>query len=586
MEAAIKGAAKRAGGVAAQAPAGGALGKYGKFPAKGQKRAAGADRRKAFAEALRARVELEVERYGDAAALVDTDRFGATENSTIMRFALQSQARAWAPAGRAGIKRCHRWLLPAKAREGMAAAGIQLTGGVEIWHERNGQSAHYRGLEACKSVWSCPVCSARIMERRTQELQRLVTMHTEAGGLLVHATYTVPHARTHDAKELVECLGASYNALGAGGTYKRWRKANTVGDVRAMEVTWGDANGFHPHYHVLYFLRPGVQVFDGTEDADAERGPDAISVTDLQAFLYRQWVSAATRSGLGEPSEEHGVKVTIAKSQQELLAQYVAKFGREPSKPLWGSEAEMVKGHAKVGSAQRYHPFDFLRAGMLRDHSRNWRKLWADYCDAFKGEQQLRGMTKLAKLYQVETLDDAELFNQAPSEVEFALLTVLSPDEWRVILECGARGVLIDTARRHGFDGVCRLLDVCRSVQREVRAAADRADFEAFKGDEAGAERRWKGDKKKAKARPSPSPKSAPGRARAPARESAAEPRPRASGAPATRGKRPADAVADRPPEALGRGSGRSVAPAQSPPRERKGRGRADPQASLPLPLS
>lgn len=479
---------KRTGGTAATRPGRAALGKYGKFPAKGQK---GADRRKAFADALRARVELEADR--DAyAVLTDSDRYGANESPLLMRFAMQSQARAWAGEGRHALKRCHRWLIPPKAREGMANAGIHLTGGVEIWHERMGKSAHYRGLETCKSVWSCPVCSARLMERRTQELQGIVSRHTAAGGQLVHATYTVPHTRTDCARDLVQLLGASYNGMGEGRSFKAWRKDCTVGDVRAFEVTWGNANGFHPHYHVLYFLAPGVQVFDDTDDAEVERGPDAISVTDLQGFLYRQWAGAAVRSGLGEPSEEHGVKVTIAKSQEELLAQYVGKFGREPSRPLWGAEAEMVKAHAKVGDQERYHPFDFLRAGMLRDRSRNWRALWTEYCAAFKGQQQLRGLKKLADRYQVETLQDDELFNRAPTDQDFALLAVLSPDEWRVILDCGARGLLIHTAKKDGFEGVCRVLDLCRSVRSEVKKADARADLRTFRSDpEVVARRRW-----------------------------------------------------------------------------------------------
>lgn len=466
------------------------LGKYGKFPAtQGKKGKNGADRRREFAVALRERVQQEADQ-DSYAVLADSDRYGSDDSPVLLRFAMQSQARAWAPAGRHPLKRCHRWLIPAVARERMAAAGHVMTGGVEIWHQRKGESAHYRGLETCKSVWACPVCSARLMERRTLELQEIVSRHAAASGQLVHVTFTVPHARADSARDLVRLLGASYNAMGDGRAVKAWRKEMTIGDVRAFEVTWGQSNGFHPHYHLLYFIRPGVQVFD---DAKIDGDPNAISLADLRAFFYRNWSGAAVRSGLGEPSEEHGVKITIARSQEELLAQYIAKFGREPSRPLWGAEAEMVKAHSKVGDAQRYHPFDFLRAGMLRDRSRNWRLLWNEYCEAFKGQQQLRGLKKLADHYQVETLQDDDLFNKAPTDQDFALLTVLSPDEWLLILQCGARGLLLFTARRDGFDGVCRVLDLCASVQSEVKKAASRGQLAELKAQQSpnAWRRRW-----------------------------------------------------------------------------------------------
>ncbi|MNZ29798.1 Replication protein [compost metagenome] len=445
------------------------LGKYGKFPAtKGKKAKNGADRRRDFAHALREKVKAEAD--DDAyAVLADSDRFGADENSTLLRFAMQSQARVWAPAGRHPLKRCHRWLIPAVARQRMADSGIHMTGGVEIWHQRKGESAHYRGLETCKSVWACPVCSARLMERRTLELQDIVSRHTAAGGQLIHVTFTVPHARFDNAKDLVKCLSASYNALGEGRAVKAWRKEYTVGDVRAMEVTWGEANGFHPHYHVLYFVRPGVQVF---EDAQLFGDDSAISLADLRQFFHRHWSGAALRSGLGEPSEEHGVRITVAKSQEQLLAEYISKYHRDPKGALWGAEAEMVKAHAKVGDVQRYHPFDFLRAGMLRDRRHPWRILWNQYTEAFRGQQQLRGMKKLADHYGVTTVSDDELFDQAPSDADFALLTVLSPDEWRLILDCGARGLLIHRAKKGGFQGVCEVLDLCASVHTEARKAA------------------------------------------------------------------------------------------------------------------
>jgi len=81
----------------------------------------------------------------------------------LLKWALQAEARAMLPNER--VAQCLRQINP------MAA-------GVEGLHSPEHQVAHYKSLIVCGSVWMCPLCAAKISERRRDELERAITHHT------------------------------------------------------------------------------------------------------------------------------------------------------------------------------------------------------------------------------------------------------------------------------------------------------------------------------------------------------------------------------------------------------------------------
>jgi len=84
---------------------------------------------------------------------------------------------------------------------------------------KNG-SAYYTGLVTCGSIWACPVCSARIRQRRAVEIERACLTHLAAGGGIGFATFTLPHVRSDDLAELLEVV------------QKAWRKVQQNHAVR------------------------------------------------------------------------------------------------------------------------------------------------------------------------------------------------------------------------------------------------------------------------------------------------------------------------------------------------------------------
>ena len=130
-----------------------------------------------------------------------------------------------------------------------------------------------------------------------------------------------------------------------------------IGTVRAWEVTHGD-NGWHPHFHILLFVRPGL---------DLEQ---------LRFEFYALWANCCRLAKLPIPSQEHGVRL----DDGAQAANYV-------SKGLWGLDREMTKGHLKKAKHGR-SPFDLLRS-YLYDQDRQAGALFCDYARSFKGKRQL-----------------------------------------------------------------------------------------------------------------------------------------------------------------------------------------------------
>ena len=126
--------------------------------------------------------------------------------SRLQRFALQSVARGILPDSRTA--KCLR----IRAYDS----------DVQVWKSKKYGTASYAGLQTCGSVWACPVCSAKIAERRRVELLDAMDLHKAQGGTVSLLTLTTPHQR---GDVLVELLAQQGKAL---QSFLRDRKDWTV----------------------------------------------------------------------------------------------------------------------------------------------------------------------------------------------------------------------------------------------------------------------------------------------------------------------------------------------------------------------
>ena len=346
----------------------------------------------------------------------------------VQRFACQSVVRVLMGSSR--TSKCLRW----------RQVGRQ----VEVWKSREYRTASYSGLQTCGSVWACPVCAAKVAERRRSEIIAAMVAHKAAGGGVFLLTLTAPHQRGDGIGELLAKHG---QALRRFWSLKAVRKVleemGSLGQIRAAEVTHGRRsefnNGWHPHHHVLLFLGVGG-------DCGAV---DEASRKDWAVRLYLQWSACCEAFGLGLPSFAHGLKL----DDGSKASAYVSK---------WGLEDEMTKGHTKKASKGET-PFDFLRAILADATDKQAGVLFVEFAEAFKGKRQLTWSPGLKKRFAIGELSDEEL---AAKQDDLALLLgTLTVDQWRDVLRVEGRGLLLQLAAgADGWEAVERYLSGIASL--------------------------------------------------------------------------------------------------------------------------
>ncbi len=327
-------------------------------------------------------------------------------------------------------KRLLKWQLQREARallpnERVAFCMRRVKGAtVDVFYSPDHQSAHYGGLMVCGSVWVCPVCAIRISEKRRVELEQAIARCIADGGVVYLATYTIAHKRFDSLSALLKSFLAARKRAKQGRNAQELRKQfGVIGTVSVREVTWSKENGWHPHCHELVFF---------SSDIDAD---------EYARIVREQWQQAAEHEGLS--MNEHGFKLDRACG---AVANYIAKFGREPIKIPWGPSAEMTKGHLKQGHSEEHlTPFAML---LLISQGRNELKpVFREYAQWFKGKHQLVWSAGLRSrlLDSEEDPSDLELAQQP--EEETILLGQLTQSQWRIVLVHDARGKLLEVAR-------------------------------------------------------------------------------------------------------------------------------------------
>jgi len=324
---------------------------------------------------------------------------------------------------------------------------------------------HFGGLESCRNVWICPVCNGLITEERRAQLQRAVGRWKDQGGEVYLLTLTFPHARADRLKDVLALMRNTINDFNRCRAVVAARAAaGYVGQIRALEVTWGSWHGWHPHFHILLFCAPGqLEVLKRMESA---------------------WVDALIKSGLADKSKRNdmlhgagGSSPAFDIQNGDFAADYVAKFGHEPTfrskleaAALWGVAREMVKGMSKTGRRLRgLTPFTILAviAGVILMHGMKRGQavaLFSEYSLAFKNQRQLywsRGLEKRLNLGQLFT--DDELPDALDRKPDIVDVCELEHEDWRLVVAHQARDDVLIAAEEDGERGVRLLLERLRA---------------------------------------------------------------------------------------------------------------------------
>lgn len=328
--------------------------------------------------------------------------------SRARRFQLQSEAAALLPGEK--VATCQREIVPVAA-------------GVAIQHSPANKSAHYAGLKTCSSVWHCPVCAAKISERRRVELEKVIKQHIALGGSVYMTTYTISHHRHNNLPDLLDSFLRARKRMKQGRRGVALREDYQIaGTVSVLEVTWSEENGWHPHVHELVFCM--------LPELDASR---------YEHEMREAWRAAAQKEGL--KMNEHGFKLDRTYG---AVADYIAKYGREPERTPWGVETELTKAHIKQGRmAQHYTPFALLAA--IADGRDDLKPVFTEYATWFKGRKQLNYSAHLKSFYDLEEKTDEELASE--QEEDAVTLVMLDRDQWAAVVANDIRSEVLEIAR-------------------------------------------------------------------------------------------------------------------------------------------
>ena len=340
------------------------------------------------------------------------------------RFIFQSVAKRLLPGSRVG--KCFR------LRQGQKD--------IEVLSSRQHNGNFYTGLQTCGSVWACPVCCAKISERRRGELKFAMAAHQVVGGKNYLLTLTAPHTRYDKIDGLLEKQAKALTGFWADRKVRAiLAEMGFVGSVRALEVTHGRKreinNGWHAHYHFLLFVALGV---------DPARF-DRDQLRDWEVRLFLRWEVKCDLAGLGKPSMAHGLKL----DDGARAAAYVAKMGLEEPKH-WGLEHELTKGHSKKANDGET-PFDFLRAYYADASDKQAAALFIEFAGAFKGKRQLFWSVGLKKRYGVVEFTDEEL--AAKQDDQAIVLGMIELQQWHDVCAVEGRGTVLQLAK-YGWSAV------------------------------------------------------------------------------------------------------------------------------------
>jgi len=284
-------------------------------------------------------------------------------------------------------------------------------------------TAHVSNVFRCGSSWSCPLCAPVVRQRRAEEIDAGLRLHMGWGGGVLFLTLTLRHRKRDTLASRLDVVAQCMNLVLKGSAWERRKLAlGYVGNIKAVEVTWGEANGWHAHAHVLL-------LFDAPVSEIARR--------DLETWVFNRWHRIAENRVLGTVTREHGVDLRQVTSAGEL-GDYLTTIDSS-----WSPGLELARNDIK-----RWSPFDLLTSLMETGESR-WRTLWLEYEAATFGKRSVKWSPGLrARLTGIETeASDEQL--AASEGIDLTLFRALIPTgQWNATVNNGTTGELLTDIER------------------------------------------------------------------------------------------------------------------------------------------
>jgi len=188
------------------------------------------------------------------------------------------------------------------------------------------------GLTTCGSVWTCPVCSAKILTHRKYEVGEAISAWVNQGGYFILETLTLCHRLGDTVAKQRDALKVGWEAITHGSFSDNHKKAGQFGYLKVTEVTYGK-NGFHLHFHVLRFMK-----------GDLSKAAQVKWMTKI----FNKWQKSITSGGFRKPLESghHYERVYEPERLKGYFTKGFDNHGTNKSKskssPVWDVLTEAI----------------------------------------------------------------------------------------------------------------------------------------------------------------------------------------------------------------------------------------------------
>lgn len=347
----------------------------------------------------------------------------APDSSQVDKFILQRAAGELLPSERVALC-CKRVVSPSKT--------------VKVFYNGDRQRAHFSGLMVCDSVWTCMLCACRVSEKRRKELSEAILAHPELVPVL--GTFTVPHHRGERAAVVLARLKRAFHRFLGGRAWMALKDLyDVVGWIVNLDMTY-TANGWHWHYHVLFFCAWGSDLAS-LPDSELDNYK-AQRMAHLELDFWLRWRDVCASDDVGVERAAFDVRASDSD-----IADYVNKYGRMPKlvrrggKMKWTVSDELTKSVVKRARGEGRTQWQLLGDYALGDAAAG--ELFKEYAAAVKGTNLLRWSRGLRSLLGLGVEQNAcDLAAEDDAQPGLELLAELSLAQWRCVLQNDARGQL------------------------------------------------------------------------------------------------------------------------------------------------
>jgi len=244
----------------------------------------------------------------------------------------------------------------------------------------------------------------KLSERKRVEVEAAIEVAKAMGRRAVLLTLTFSHGQGDRLADLLDKLlkafEAGFSKNKGGRVFKQ--RLDMLGMIKALEITWGRDNGFHPHLHVLLFV-----------------GKEAPSASEIQEMASSLWVKACKAVGLNAHP-----RIGCNVQEGNSASAYISKMGLDNKPAAWTLGAEMTKGASKNGRATGFSILQLVDLAASGDKSAI--AAWVEYAKATEGRHPLRwsnGLRKALGMGATRTDEDLAAETEDESARVFSLFT-------------------------------------------------------------------------------------------------------------------------------------------------------------------